>query len=323
MQRMKRNGLGNFSRGAAVAMLLAACFPAHSYAQEQGQETFSSPQQASNALVAAAKNNDENALIKILGADAKQIVSSGDEAQDAEGRATFVQKYQQMHRLLREPDGTVTLYVGAENWPTPIPLMEKGKAWYFDTPAAKREILYRRVGENELSAIRVCQELAAAQKEYAAAHHGQYAEKIFSDGDQHDGLFWKAASGQSQSPIGPLVASAVADGYAPSRNGQPTPYRGYYYHILTSQGKDARGGAKSYVADGKMTQGFAFVAYPAEYRSSAVMTFIVNQDGVVYQKDLGKTTDSIAKGMKVYDPDTSWQKAQEETQQTASRPNGK
>ncbi len=296
---------------AAAAILLVICWPARSMAQQQGQKTFSSAQQASEALVTATRNNDEKAMIAILGPDAKKIVSSGDNTEDAHARATFVEKYQQMHRLVKEPDGTTTLYIGAENWPTPIPLVDKGHVWYFDTDAAKKEILYRRIGENEMSTIRICQELAAAQKEYKASQHAGYAQKIFSDDGQHNGLYWKAAAGQPRSPIGPLVASAVAQGYTQARQGDPTPYHGYYYQVLTRQGKGAPGGAKDYLADGKMTGGFAFVAYPAEYRSSGVMTFIVSQDGIVYQKDLGKSTETSAKAMKEYNPDTSWQKAEE------------
>src|SRR5208337_1683760 len=282
----------NLSKLAAVAILLTACFSARSMAQQPGQKTFSSPTDASNALFTAMQNNDEKALLDILGPDAKRIVSSGDDAEDAESRANFVRRYQEMNRLVKEPDGTTVLYIGAENWPTPIPLVNKGSSWYFDTEAGKKEILYRRVGRNELSAIRVCQELVAAQKEYHSAQH-EYAQKIFSDEGQHNGLYWKAAESEPQSPVGPLVASAFADDYAKSQGGAPTPYRGYYYHSLMRQGKDSPGGARSYIVNGKMTEGFAFVAYPAEYRSSGVMTFIVNEDGVVYQKDLGKRTDVL------------------------------
>ena len=221
-----------------------------------------------------------------------------------------------MHRLVNEPDGTTLLYIGAENWPTPIPLVNKGGSWYFDTAAGKKEILYRRIGRNEISTISVCHELVAAQKEYSAQHN-EYAQKIYSDEGQHNGLYWKAAEGEPQSPIGPLVAAAVAEGFAPSRGGAPTPYRGYYYHMLTRQGMNGPGGAKSYIVNGKMTGGFAFVAYPAEYRSSGVMTFIVNQDGVVYQKDLGPKTDALAKAMKEYNPNSSWQKAEELPAETA------
>jgi hypothetical protein len=307
----------NLAKLAAVAILFTACLSARSVAQQQGQKTFSSPEDASNALVTAAQNNDEKALLDILGPDGKRIVSSGDDTEDAQSRATFVQRYQQMHRLVKEPDGTTILYIGAENWPTPIPLMNGGNSWYFDTEAGKKEILFRRIGRNEMSTIRVCQELVAAQKEYYSTQHNEYALKIFSDEGQHNGFYWKAAEGEPESPIGPLVASAFANSQAQSPNGAPTPFRGYYFHILTRQGKNAPGGAKSYIVSGKMTEGFAFVAYPAEYKSSGVMTFIVNEDGVVYQKDLGKKTDVLAKAMKEYNPNSSWQKAEDEQEETA------
>ena len=306
----------NLSKLAVVAMLLTVCVPTRSVAQQPGQKTFSSAEEATNALVMAVQADDKTMMLDILGPDGKQIISSGDETEDANSRANFVKRYQEMHRLVKEPDGATVLYIGAHNWPAPIPLVHKGNSWYFDTEAGKKEILYRRVGRNELSAIRVCQELVAAQKEYSAEHK-EYAQKIFSDEGQHNGLYWEAAEGEPQSPIGPLVASAVAQGYAKRRDGTPTPYRGYYFHILTRQGKNAPGGAKNYVVNGKMTEGFAFVAYPAEYRSSGVMTFIVSEDGVVYQKDLGRKTDVLAKAMKEYDRNPSWQKAEEQQQETA------
>ncbi|HEY4742523.1 MAG TPA: DUF2950 domain-containing protein [Candidatus Acidoferrales bacterium] len=304
--------------GLAILLTLAATFPARSLAQQRGQKTFPSAEAASQALVTAAQNNDEKGMLDILGPEGKQIVSSGDDTEDAQNRANFAAKYQEMHRLVREPDGTTTLYIGAENWPTPIPIANKGNNWYFDTEAGKKEVLYRRVGKNEMSAIRVCEELVAAEKEYYSTQHNEYAQKIFSDDGQHDGLYWKVADGGSPSPIGPLVASAVAEGYVKGQNGPPTPYRGYYFHIVTAQGKNAPGGAKSYIVNGKMTDGFAFVAYPAEYRSSGVMTFIVDADGIVYQKDLGKKTEIEAKGMREYNPNASWQKAEDEQEATAT-----
>lgn len=297
---------------AAVAILLTVCSSVPSVAQQPGQKTFSSPEDASHALLTAAQSNDEKALLDILGTDGKEIVSSGDDAEDAENRANFVKKYQEMHRLVKEADGTTILYIGAENWPTPIPLLNKGQTWYFDTGAGKAEILYRRVGRNEMSAIRVCQELVAAQKEYSAEHNA-YAQKVFSEQGQQDGLYWKA-SGDHLSPIGPLVAAAVIERDASA----PTPYRGYYYRIVTRQGKSAPGGAKSYVVNGKMTGGFAFVAYPAEYRSSGVMTFIVSEDGAIYQKDLGKKTGSLAKAMTEYSPNSSWKKAEEQQEEATA-----
>src|SRR5271166_5561615 len=327
MRRMKLNfdkfHWANLTKFAAVAILLAGCFPTRCMAQQQGQKTFSSPEDASNALVIATQSNDEKAMLEILGPDGKQIVSSGDDAEDAESRATFVQRYQEMHRLVKEADGTTVLYIGAHNWPTPIPLVNKGNSWYFDTEAGKNEILYRRIGRNEISTIQVCQELVAAQKEYYAAQHNEYAQKILSDEGQHNGLYWKAADGEPQSPVGPLVVSAFAKGYAKTQDGAPIPYRGYYYLLLTRQGKNGPGGTKSYIVNGKMTEGFAFVAYPAEYMSSGVMTFIVNQDGVVYEKDLGKKTDVLAKAMKEFNPNSSWQKAEEQQEETAGEPKTK
>ncbi|MGA2427226.1 MAG: DUF2950 domain-containing protein [Candidatus Acidiferrum sp.] len=309
----------NLPKLVAVAILLMGCIPARSTAQQAGQKTFSSAEEASQALATAAQSNDEKAMLEILGPEGKQIVSSGDDAEDAQNRANFAQRYQEMHRLVKEPDGTTTLYVGADNWPTPIPLVNNGKSWYFDTEAGKKEILFRRVGRNEMSAIRVCQELVAAEKEYHSSQHDVYAQKVFSDEGQHNGLYWKAADSEPQSPIGPLVAQAVVEGYASkSEEGSHTPYRGYYFRVLTRQGKHAPGGEKNYVVDGKMTSGFALVAFPAEYRSSGVMTFIVGEDGVVYQKDLGKKTEVAARTLKEYDPNSTWQKTEDESQEAAT-----
>src|SRR5208283_5640196 len=208
MRRTKLNfdkfHCANLPKLAVVALLLTVCFPTRSLAQQPGQKTFPSAAAASNALVTATQSNDEKAMLDILGPEGKEIVSSGDDAEDAQSRANFVEKYGEMHRLVKEPDGTTVLYIGARNWPTPIPLMERGGSWYFDTEAGKQEILYRRIGRNELSAIRVCQELVAAQKEFRSTHGDQYAGKIPSDPGQHNGLYWKAADGEPESPIGPL-----------------------------------------------------------------------------------------------------------------------
>jgi hypothetical protein len=307
---------GGLIRFVMVATIVTGFFRASSMAQEKSQKTFSSAEDASQALVTAIQSNGEKAILDVLGQDGNQIVSSGDEIEDKQNRAKFVQKYEEMHRLVKEPDGTTTLYIGAENWPTPIPLVNKNNVWYFDTEAGKKEILYRRVGRNELSTIRVCQELVSAEKEYNSTQD-EYAQKIFSDVGQKNGLYWKAADGEPQSPIGPLVAAAAAAGYMHKTVSAPTPYRGYFYHILMLQGKNAPGGAKSYIVRGKMTEGFAFIAYPAEYRSSGVMTFIVGSDGVVYQKDLGNKTNVLTNAMKAYNPDSSWQKADMQQEETA------
>ncbi|MGO8793206.1 MAG: DUF2950 domain-containing protein [Candidatus Sulfotelmatobacter sp.] len=280
---------------------------------EGGQKTFSSPAEACKALVEAVKNDDQSMLLSVLGAKAKAIVNSGDDAEDKQDRDQFVQKYQQMHRLMNEPDGTTTLYIGAENWPTPIPLVHQGNQWYFDTAAGKQEILYRRIGKNEMAAIQVCDELVDAQKEYQAQTHDgdserQYAQKFTSDPGKQNGLYWES-SGNSRSPIGPLVAVAATESVQPGTDQNQQPFQGYYFRILKRQGAKAQGGAKNYVVDGKMTGGFAFIAYPADYRSSGVMTFVVNQDGIVYEKDLGPKTAALAKSMKEYNPDGSWRKA--------------
>jgi hypothetical protein len=300
--------LNNTGRIATLVFLSAGiAFPAT--AQQSGQKTFSSTMEASKSLIAALKADDQPALLKILGPAAKDIISSGDPIEDKSNRAEFVEKYQQMHRLVIEPDGTTTLYIGAENWPTPIPLARKGNAWYFDTPAGKEEILYRRIGRNELSTIQVCHELVDAENEYHAQAHdggsGEYAQKLASDPGKHDGLYWQASAGESESPIGPLIAEASMG----SANDQKRePFNGYYFRVLKEE--NGPNGAQSFISDGKMTKGFAFVAYPAEYRSTGVMTFIVDQDGVVYEKDLGKRTPEIAGTLNAYLRDATWHKAE-------------
>lgn len=302
----KDSGWANLVKVVAAMVFCAGCLTVAA-AQQAGQKAFTSPEQASAALYAAAGSNDEKAMLEIFGPDGRRIVASGDEAEDAHNRAMFAERYKQMHRLVKEPDGSYVLYIGAENWPTPIPIVNRSNGWYFDTNAGKREILYRRIGRNEVSAIRVCEELVPAQTEYFSGK-GEYAQRFSSTAGEHNGLYWETSQGTPQSPIGPLVAAAESQG---NPNNSPTPYRGYYYRILTSQGSHAPGGAKSYLVDGKMTGGFAFLAYPAEYRSSGVMTFIVGQDGVVYQKDLGKKTTNVAREIKSYDPGPGWRKAEE------------
>ncbi len=311
--------LSSHFTAAMAAFILLSCFSPSAMAQQQGQKTFSSADEASHALVIALTNDDDKALLAILGPEGKQIISSGDPAEDEANRANFVAKFHDMHRLVVEPDGTTTLYIGAENWPTPIPLVNKNGAFYFDSGAGKQEILYRRIGQNEMSTIRVSQELVAAQKEYFAKEHNEYAQRFVSDEGKHNGLYWLGTNNEFESPIGPLVANAGSPGdLAKNLQSGPVPFRGYYFRILTGQGKHAPGGAQDYVVNGKMTAGFAFVAYPAEYRNSGVMTFIVSQDGVVYEKDLSQRTVTLAKDMKAFDPDSSWQKAEQPPAQTAS-----
>lgn len=307
----------SFLKWAAAGVLVAGFAAGPCLGQQQGQKIFTSPDEASKALYTAAQNNDEKAMLDVLGPQGKEIVSSGDEAMDAENRANFVKRYEEMHRLVKEPDGSVTLYIGAHNWPCPIPLLNKGGTWYYDTAAGKREILFRRIGRNEISAIHICKELVEAEKEYSAQHNNEYAPKIFSDEGKNNGLYWKAGEGEAKSPIGPLLANAVLDDKA-GRSGTPMPFHGYYFHALKGQGKNAAGGAKSYIVDGKATGGFAFVAFPAEYRSSGVKAFLVSADGVIYEKDLGVKTESVAKTMKEFNPGAGWKKTEVELQATAA-----
>jgi hypothetical protein len=300
--------MGVSAKFTAITILVAgmACFPAPAAAQQPGQKTFPFVPDATKALVAALRAGDQPALLSILGPDAKNILSSGDEVQDKNDRDEFVQKYEEMHRIVAEPDGKTTLYIGPENWPSPIPLAVKNGNWYFDTPAAKREILYRRVGKNELATIQVCRELVDAEKEYSSQAHDngsshQYAQKIFSDPGKHNGLYWPVSSGEAESPIGPLVASAAAEGYVRDPNQKQQPFQGYFFRVPKA-GDPATGGTS--------THGFAFLAYPAEYRSSGVMTFMVDQNGIVYEKDLGHQTAEIAKTLTRHDRDATWRKAE-------------
>jgi hypothetical protein len=304
----------------AVALLLTALFSPRSFAQEKGQKTYPSAEAASAALFAALEADSEKALLDVLGQDAKTIVSTGNVDEDSERHAGFVRRYLELHRLVNEPDGTTTIYIGVENYPLPIPLVQKSGKWFFDTDAAKQEIIFRRIGHNEFSSIRVCQELVAAQKEYAAEHGNAYAAKIASDPDQENGLYWPVTGEKHESPIGPLIAEAsVGDGAGSNMSTGPMPFHGYFFRVLTRRGKNASGGAADYVVNGRMTAGFAFVAYPADYRDTGVMTFVVNQDGVVLQKDLGEKTAELAKAIKEYDPDSTWQKAEEPMERSASQ----
>jgi DUF2950 family protein len=265
------------------------------------QKTFASPEAAGTALIAAAKAGDQDALIAIFGPDVKEILFSGDAVQDKNLRERFVTKYNEMNRWSKNKSGARILYVGPDNFPFPIPLEQNSAGqWSFNTAAGKDEVLARRIGDGELTAIGVLTEIANAQQEYFSQVH-QYAQKIVSDEGQHNGLYWQAAEGERPSPLGPLGDVAKALGY--SRSDKPQPFHGYYFHILTRQGEKAQGGAEDYMANGKMTGGFAVVAYPATYHNSGIMTFLVGKDGVVYQKDLGDKTAETAAAISEYNPD--------------------
>jgi Protein of unknown function (DUF2950) len=298
----------------AVSVLFAlslACSSVPMFAQEPGQQTFASAEDASRALFDAMHLQDEQAPLSILGPAGKAVLSTGDPTEDSDARAGFIVKYHEMHRFVTEPDGTVTLVVGAENWPFPIPLVNNHGTWYFDTDAGKDEIVFRRIGKNELAAMDACRELVEAQKQYFARppvdQPKQFAQKLVSDEGRHNGLYWHGASDEFASPINPLIAYARQN-VPTDQAGEHVPYNGYMFRVLTSQGPHAPGGAKNYIVDGKMSAGFAFVAYPVEYRSSGVMTFVVNESGTIYEKDLGPKTTELAQAMTAYDPDSTWNK---------------
>lgn len=295
---------------AVLASLLLLMTAAGVFAQEAGQKTFATPQEASKALYDAAKADDSTTVLAILGPSAETVIRSGDPVQDKNNRDNFLTKYEQMNRIGSQAGGSRVLYLGADNWPFPIPLIQKNGQWFFDTVDGKQEILYRRIGKNELAAIRVLNVLVDAQREYYdGTHDGAthlYAAKWASTEGKQDGLYWKAAESEPQSPIGPLVAYAAGEGYKSSD--KPTPFHGYFYRMLTSQGANVAGGAKPYVVNGKMTGGFAFLAYPADYRSSGVMTFMVDASGNIYEKDLGKDAAASSAAMTVFNPDKTWTK---------------
>ncbi|MFZ1136636.1 MAG: DUF2950 domain-containing protein [Candidatus Korobacteraceae bacterium] len=299
---------------AIFAMLLALLVP-NAFAQQGNEKTFSSPGDAVLAMYNAVKSGDQPTLNAILGSNAGQVLHTGDDVADKKMATDFIRRYDQMHRVVIEPDQSATLYVGAENWPMPIPIVKNSSgAWYFDTETGMKEILYRRIGTNENDAIDVLHTLVAAQLEYGStiqdgdkAKH--YALKFVSDEGKHNGLYWKTSDNETPSPIGPLLVDAAGQGYN-IQQGKQTPFHGYYYRMLTAQGAAAKGGAHSYLVNGELVHGFAFVAYPAEYRNSGVMTFIVNQDGTIYEKDLGQDTDKLAGSMSDYNPDKTWNRVE-------------
>lgn len=279
------------------------------------QERYKTPDEAVAALIAAAKSADRPALMRVLGPGSAEIVSSGDDVSDASGRKRVLDAYDTKHQVVAEGADKAMLVIGNEDWPFPIPLVRKDGGWQFDTAAGRDEILHRRIGRNELSTIQAALAYVDAQHEYAdkgVGGDGVYAQRIVSQPGKKDGLYWPAQSGQDESPLGELAAAASAAGYRAGQ--QRTPYHGYYYKILTRQGANAPGGALDYVVRGNMIGGFALVAYPADYRNSGVMTFLVNHQGVVYEKDLGPDTARIASGMTAFNPDSTWQRVSDAAQ---------
>ena len=303
----RRNAIAIRSVFLALVIALAAC----NKSDKPSIRVFASPDDAGNGLLEAAKSGDQNALLAIFGPESKAIIFSGDAVQDKATVDAFVAGYGAMHRWRKMPDQAQILLIGADNFPFPIPLKKNSSGrWFFDTAAGEDEILTRRIGGNELAVIDVCGALADAQAEYFSQRHQdgstrQFAAKFISDTGQQNGLYWNSPEGQPRSPLGPLVAFATTEGYSAKANSH-TAFHGYYFRMLNRQGSHAPGGARDYVVDGKMVGGFAFVAYPAEYGNSGVMTFIINRDGVLLQKDLGKNTAETAAAMTEFDPDAGW-----------------
>ena len=286
------------------------------YAVKERQKTFASPEAAVKALVNAVKNNSDKDLAAIFGPGSQALISSGDKVDDKVRRERFLKTYEEKNSIEPEGEGKAVLHIGNQDYPFAIPILKKKNTWYFDTKEGKEEILCRRIGRNELNVMDVLQAYTDAQREYAAGDRDnngvlEFAQKLISSKGKKDGLYWEVKEGEKESPLGPLIAKAAKEGYAGKiKNYKSEPFHGYYFKILKAQGKHAKGGAFDYVVKGHMVLGFGFVAYPAKYGSSGVMTFIVNQEGTIYEKDLGKNT-SKAAAMTKYDPDKTWKKVKE------------
>ena len=304
-------------RSAAAGFLLAVIaalviLPSCRRAPEAGPRTFNSPEEAVKALAAAVKKEKVDDLLQIFGPEGKELIDTSDPASARHGREVFAAAATERWKLVDRDGGGKTLVIGNEDWPFPVPIVKVGNAWRFDTAAGKEEVLSRRIGRNELAAIDTVRAYVTAQRRYAEQGHdgkpaGLHAAKFQSDPGKQNGLYWPAARGEKRSPLGDLVAQAASEGrQVGATAGQPSPFHGYYFRILTAQGSAAPGGAKSYVVKGEMSGGFALVAWPAQYDATGIMTFIVNQDGVVREKDLGPGTDATARKMTAYNPDSSW-----------------
>jgi hypothetical protein len=291
---------------AGLALALNAC----SGKKEEGQQAaYATPEEAVTAFVAALQKDDSSDLKKILGPGTDDLLSSGDPVADKDARADFVASYQEKHAINADGENKMVLVVGNEDWPMPIPLVKNDGKWVFDGKAGAEELINRRIGANELGAIAVSQGFVGAQNEYASEGRdgdvaGIYALKLLSDEGLHNGLYWPTVEGEAPSPVGEFIANSAAEGY--QFGAKPIPYHGYFYRMLFAQGENAAGGARDYFKDGLLTQGFALVAWPAEYGSSGIQTFIVNQDGTVFQKDLGETTAAEVDAMKNFNPDSTW-----------------
>lgn len=305
--------LYRFGLAAFTAVIVMTVYGFLAFAQERDRRNFKSPEAAFSALLEATKNNDTKELLSIFGPSGKDIISSGDAVADKEARERFVKTAGDAVKFSKVDDSTVLAVIGKDGWSFPVPLVNSPQGWVFSTKDGKEEIINRRIGRNELRAIQVALAYVDGQYEYASKDRDgdgvQYARKFMSDAGKKDGLYWEAAPGEERSPLGPLFARATEEGYVFKKKGEkPAPYQGYYFKILTSQGSNAPDGQLSYISNGRMVAGFGLVAYPAEYGVSGIMTFVVNQQGIVYEKDLGTKTEELAKAMTKYDPDKTWKK---------------
>jgi hypothetical protein len=305
----------SFLAAVSVAIFLMAGVCAGASAKQAKQMTFASPEEAVKALIAATKTHNKKQLRAIFGPTSYQLVSSGDETADRGGREQFIKSYEEKNKIVQETPDKAVLFVGTKDWPFPISIVKKKDTWVFDTKAGKEEMVNRRIGHNELNVMEVMHAYVEAQRDYASKDRDgdgilEYAQKLVSDEGKQDGLYWDSQEGAEESPFGPLVANAAKEGYQ-KKAVDSTPFRGYYYKVLTAQGANAPGGEYSYIVKGNMVLGFALVAWPARYLSTGVMTFIVNQQGIIYEKDLGKDTAKVAGAMTKYDPDSTWKKAEE------------
>lgn len=313
---MRNNRLSPHRVGFAFVLTISLALSAlagGAWAAERGQRDFATPADAAAALVDAVRANDQRALLAVLGASAQKLITSGDPVQDKTARAGFLAAYEAKHAVEQRGQDRADLVIGTNDWPLPIPIVQSGGRWSFDSASGAEELVNRRIGRNELLTIRTLLAGVAAQKDYferlkAGTGTGAYAQRFRSSPDKMDGLYWEAPQGQPPSPLGPLVDQAVDEGYpdAPAPGGKPVAYHGYYFRILKAQGPNGPGGAVDYLRNGQMTGGFAFLAWPAQYGSSGVVSFIVGPDGVAYQKDLGPNTAQMVPRITRFDPDLTW-----------------
>jgi len=292
------------------AALLVGCHGSKGH--DEQQRAFATPEDAVRALIDAAKAEDLNQVVAIFGPEGKELIDSSDPVTARRNRQVFVAAAAEEWHLTDGENGSKALVIGNEGWPFPVPLVKGESGWHYDTAAGKEEVIARRIGRNELAVIRLCRTYVAAQKLYAESGHdgqapGAYATTFASDAGRQNGLYWPAKHGERRSPLGDLVAqAALKPSDVDNDRAEPSPFHGYYFKILTSQGNDAPGGTKNYISNGRLSGGFALVAWPAQYDVTGVMSFIVNQNNIVHERDLGADSNTVGRKIAVYNPDSSW-----------------